>query len=321
MRPLTFEDVDSHVLQKPGRLYLLNRGVLGARYVRQLTSRSPSSIRTKTPGKIALPAELWDMIIECLVPPVWSIPEDYILVKITTVEDNDDNRKQKNRDPEKMTRLLRCVEHKFDIDLKNHYLVRKDWNRGDVEDVNTFLGGGSNGTVKLEPSEADLLPALKEIPENVHYVLLVSSLHVPLLHDGTFFLGAVMTDIDVSDLIRYIDDGFCPECEGDRWVCPGCRQRGDRFGLEMGCGVELACPLCMGMDIAAQHGAFLQEHHETYLSYLGYQFIDHEDGTTEELMVDPVDEDDRPEGEEEMNELIEERLNELGYEWDGEMFR
>ncbi len=60
--------------------------------------------------------------------------------------------------------------------------------------------------------------------------------------------------VDVMDIIAYVDYGDYQVCHGRRNICPECTGGvAQEFGVFMGCGVSLACPLCMGLDLSEGH--------------------------------------------------------------------
>ncbi|KAI4283571.1 MAG: hypothetical protein L6R38_002055 [Xanthoria sp. 2 TBL-2021] len=74
--------------------------------------------------------------------------------------------------------------------------------------------------------------------------------------------ACLFIDITVPDVIARLDDGRCWVCEGEREICPGCtRGVANEFDAFMGCGVDLACPLCMGLDFMQEDKAFLQKYY------------------------------------------------------------
>jgi hypothetical protein len=75
-------------------------------------------------------------------------------------------------------------------------------------------------------------------------------------------LAILCTDVDVPDVISYIFDGKCNFCRGGRDICPGCTGgRSEKFGVAMGCGVDLACPLCLGSEFSYQDKQVLLEYY------------------------------------------------------------
>ncbi|KAL8946109.1 MAG: hypothetical protein Q9222_007451 [Ikaeria aurantiellina] len=72
----------------------------------------------------------------------------------------------------------------------------------------------------------------------------------------------LFTAITVPDIIAWLEAGRCWVCNGQRDICPGCtRGVAEEFDAFMGCGVELACPLCMGLDFMAEDKEFLEKYY------------------------------------------------------------
>jgi hypothetical protein len=70
------------------------------------------------------------------------------------------------------------------------------------------------------------------------------------------------TNIKMSDVFSRLFSGSCRFCQGSRTICPGCtRGRAQRFDAFMGCGVNLACPLCLGYHFCQKDKAVLQEYY------------------------------------------------------------
>ena len=68
-------------------------------------------------------------------------------------------------------------------------------------------------------------------------------------------------DISVPHIIAYMEGGRCWTCGGLRWICPGCGGIGRAFGVHMGCLVDLACPLCQGLNFSMDDRAYHNEDH------------------------------------------------------------
>ncbi|KAL6309185.1 hypothetical protein BKA93DRAFT_424443 [Sparassis latifolia] len=71
----------------------------------------------------------------------------------------------------------------------------------------------------------------------------------------------LFTDITIPDYISRIQRGKCWVCGGGRTICPGCTEVPDKFDAFMGCGVALACPLCMGLDFCWEDKTFWQTYY------------------------------------------------------------
>ncbi|KAI4187957.1 MAG: hypothetical protein L6R41_002461 [Letrouitia leprolyta] len=75
-------------------------------------------------------------------------------------------------------------------------------------------------------------------------------------------LTCLFTSITVPDLIACLEEGDCWICERKRSICPGCTGGvAQEFEAFMSCGVDLTCPLCMGLELMEDHQRFLQEHY------------------------------------------------------------
>ena len=89
----------------------------------------------------------------------------------------------------------------------------------------------------------------------------------------------LFTAITVPDVISWLHDGSCWVCRGKRTICPGCTGgKSEDFGAFMGCGVDLACPLCMGLD-------FMLEDKE-YLEYYYYEEPPAEEAAARKARID-----------------------------------
>ncbi|KAI4288292.1 MAG: hypothetical protein L6R35_002441 [Caloplaca aegaea] len=72
----------------------------------------------------------------------------------------------------------------------------------------------------------------------------------------------LFTAITVPDMISWLQDGRCWVCRGKRDICPGCTGgKAQEFDAFMGCGVKLACPLCMGLEFMYKDKEFLEEYY------------------------------------------------------------
>ncbi|KAI0842500.1 hypothetical protein F5Y06DRAFT_128757 [Hypoxylon sp. FL0890] len=257
MKPVQMTDVSERLFTKDS-LLLLNTGVVGLRYVKQLLARNNTNIRSK--GGISLPAQLWSIILKIAQK---GTKDRFCLVKADLVSESPD------------MVVLRCVRHKFDCPED----VVLAGNLRDKESVGHFEHYLACATPSTAESLNIELPELCRLsgPENTFSVVLDTTSTVPCLY----------TSLDVPDIIAKIDDGLCWVCDGMRFICPGCTGgKAQNFDAFMSCGVDLACPLCIGMDFCQDHKQYLE----------GY------------LWSEP------PEGEEEeMLKLVEDRLAELGY--------
>ncbi|KAI1778007.1 hypothetical protein F4818DRAFT_332151 [Hypoxylon cercidicola] len=262
MKPVKMADFSRRLLTQNSLLFL-NTSKMGLRYATQLLSRdiTPTSIRSK--GGICLPNEIWTMILKFILKSKTDIKDRVCLVKAELVVASSKRM------------LLRCFRHEFDYP-KDEMLASFFPDTRSVLEFESYLADATPSAAETLTTEFPKLHRLSG-PDNTYHVVL----------DTTSTDLCLYTIRDVPDLIAVMDDGDCWVCDGGRFICPGCTGgKAQKFGSFMGCGVDLACPLCMGIDFSAEHKAFLQEHYW----------------------------DEAPEDEaEDMFTLIEERLEELGY--------
>ena len=80
-------------------------------------------------------------------------------------------------------------------------------------------------------------------------------------HDAIFLPDCVFHEIEVPDLIGRLQEYECHVCEfrDGHTICPGCTGGvAQRYGAFMGCGVDLACPLCLGLNFMLEDKSLLQ---------------------------------------------------------------
>ncbi len=107
--------------------------------------------------------------------------------------------------------------------------------------------------------------------------------------DNNLLPHCLFHEITVPDVISHLQDNVCGICkeENGHTICPGCTGgKADGFGAFMGCGVDLACPLCLGLSFMKRDKELL----ETYY-------------------WDPMPEEERVA----RSRRFKRRLNELGY--------
>ena len=71
-------------------------------------------------------------------------------------------------------------------------------------------------------------------------------------------------DLDVPDIIAHLQNEVCWVCEfqKEHRICPGCKGGvAQQFDISMGCGVLLACPLCLGMGFMLEDKELLEKYH------------------------------------------------------------
>jgi len=65
------------------------------------------------------------------------------------------------------------------------------------------------------------------------------------------------------DMIARMEGGDCWFCGNTRDICPGCTGGvAEEFYCFMGCGVDLACPNCMGVEFALRDKEYLEKYYD-----------------------------------------------------------
>jgi hypothetical protein len=287
MWPVTLENARWAVeLQS---ILLLDTRLLELQRFAQLLIPSNDNVRSAK-GRVSLPIEIWIMILEYLVADAPSVERKdrlcYVqadrLIRATLVwpENNENNGLKAT--------FLRC--HR--VRILDSPICGDLYDAAEVQNYETFLHEphksfkySEMGWDQYNKPPEDLPSLQIERPETNFSVLVAcSGGYTGLL--SAFFNQSLFYRIEVPDIISIFEDGRCGFCGGARFVCPGCGGRGDRFDTFMGCGVDLACPLCMGLDFAWDAKDFLNANYG-------------EDPEEEEL--------------EQFNQESNERLEELGY--------
>ncbi|XXH00837.1 hypothetical protein Hte_007188 [Hypoxylon texense] len=268
MRPVTAANVS---LARDKLLYLKTRGLRkDLRYVKRLLAHDSASIRSK--GGIALPSELWAMILKFARA---ELRVRFYLVKLDLESTEASAPPSSPGDAV----VVRCVRHRFDWPAYWVIAGSLEHDRA-VYDFEHYL---ANAT----PSTADELDT--EIPELRRCAGPGNTFDVVLGNDAES-AGAsyLFTFDDVPDFIAEVEEGRCGVCGSGRFICPGCIGGSAlKFSVFMSCGVDLACPLCMGVPFSQNHMGYLQN------CLHGHP----DDGDTEV-----------------MRELLEGRLEKLGYD-------
>ncbi|KAI4865417.1 hypothetical protein F4820DRAFT_458211 [Hypoxylon rubiginosum] len=235
MKPVKMDDCSRGRLTKETLLFL-NITAAGLQYSTRILSRNNTNVSVRSKGGISLPNELWAMILNYVREGKKGTEDRFCFVKADPSVAS----------PDRM--LLRCTRHKFNHPA-DEFLASDLNDSQSVRDFEDYMACAT-------PSEAENLgikvPKLRRLsgPDNTFYVVL----------NTTQTDSCLYTFRDVPDFIAVVDYGCCWICDGNRFVCPGCtRKRLEGFGAFTDCSVELACPLCMGLDISAKHQDFLEE--------------------------------------------------------------
>ncbi len=259
MKPLRSTACDGSFLSdRP--LLLLDTSMVVIRWMYQLIASGNTNIQSS--GGIKLPTELWIQIFDLAAD---SITHSFCFVQASQVLSEPSRTPTSQGGQSTSTsQVLRCMRTEFD---PTEFVE----NETTVYEVERYMRAPGQHTGD------DLSHSQLSGPENTFYVKVDS-------RKGRF--ECLYYDIEVPDIISRIEGGRCWACSSSRSICPGCGGVGREYGVFMGCGVSLACPLCMGLDTAEYHKSFLQVYYW-----------------------------DKPPKDEakEMEESLDQRLKELGY--------
>jgi hypothetical protein len=280
MKPISHKNDLAHIIDdKP--VMMLNSGLLGIRYIMQLNALGYNTNITTTSGT-SLSIDLWDMILGfalvdvqnsfCFVQGIslWksSIGEILHCRRINLLLEGEDE-EIPNDDVDPIT------EEYVEIRRRAGVLFGNFDNTEAVRSFEEFMN-------KPEEFTAPHTIQLDQGCGNT-FDILITSADDNLLVDS----ACLFSNLTVPDVISRMEGGACSFCSGSRLFCPGCTGgRAQEFGVFMGCGVGLACPLCIGIDFPLEHKAFLRRYYW----------------------------DDPPEEEEEsIKNWLQQRMDELGY--------
>lgn len=232
MKPISPQKALAHIVDdKP--LMMVNLGLLGIRYIMQLVTLTNTNITTT--GGTTLPTELWNMILRFALVDThtsFCFAQAISLRKISMGEILHCRIIYLEDDP--VCGSLDCAEEvrAFEEFMnKPNQCASPDFTAPTIQ-----LGQGYGNTFDvLITSADDNLPA-----------------------DS----ACLFSNITVPDVISRMEGGVCSFCRGGRLICPGCTGgRAQEFGVFAGCGVDLACPLCIGIDFSLEHREFLNTYY------------------------------------------------------------
>lgn len=99
-------------------------------------------------------------------------------------------------------------------------------------------------------------PGARPLPKSRSFSITVTD------SDGKFLPHCLFHEITVPDVIARVQDTVCFVCGDEHTICPGCTGGvAQRFDAFMGCGVQLACPLCLGLDFMQQDKTLLETYY------------------------------------------------------------
>lgn len=232
MKPISPKNALAHIVDdKP--LMMLNSSLLGIRYIMQLLALTNTNITT-TIGT-SLSTELWDMILGfalvdtqnafCFVQGIslWKSSMGKIL-----------HCRRINLEGGPLCGNLDCAEAVFAFE---EFMNKPNQRTSLPFTAPTLQPGQGYGNT---------------------FDILITSADDNLPVDS----ACLFSNVTVPDVISRMEGGTCSFCSGSRLFCPGCTGgRAQEFGVFMGCSVELACPLCIGIDFSLEHRAFLQTYY------------------------------------------------------------
>ena len=234
MRPLKSSDVTATFLTDRPFL-LLNVVAFNTCYLGSLLAKNV----LKSKGGITLPQEIWLKIFEAL----HRSPPDYHLARALTAKSYGGKVTLSCKvELSALTSPLACLDNKNQVKVIEFYLAVPDGQHdlSFLEEIKTSA---------LRPSPTSKFLSVTFAESN-------NSDQRPFSPQGLFF------EITVPDVIAHLQDYVCGVCCGGNGhtICPGCTGGvAQRFGAFMGCGVDLACPLCLGLDFMREDKELLQD--------------------------------------------------------------
>ncbi|KAF5659011.1 cuticle-degrading protease [Fusarium heterosporum] len=289
MKPVSERHVDE--LLKLGSILILDKTLWSASYLHDLICRKPANVST-TIGNKTLPTELWLQILSWF--QVRPRSHDYMpgyVVGIGSVQ-NSSSRQEPALICNRLKEWRKCgqLRNSWIVNVYEEYLNNPSYIPTEDEILNVPF--------RYEEEEnfsGSEIMDKAECPFEVTKTAEDSAILIPISHlkFETKFLFRL---IKVPDMISFLENGDCHLCRGNRWrdyCCPnGTEELEYHCSTVMGhmwCMHDLLCPLCMG-----SHNA--------------------------DMSIElSCDKDEEPElTGKEFAEWEEERLAELGYEFDAD---
>ena len=235
MRPLKSSDITEKFLTDRPFL-ILDAAAFRARSLGSILAKQA----IKSGGGIALPLEIWLKIFKL------SLPEpEYHLVRVWTVIFHEEHTSLSCEvDSSTLTAALADLRNSREVETIDRYLAAPD----EAHDL-SFLDELSTDSPRPSPSWK-------------HFSIKVDN--SDNLNQGDFFPDCLFLEISVPHIIGHLQDNICWVCQDrdGRTICPGCtRGVAQEFDAFMGCGVNLACPLCLGLDFMREDKRLLQAYY------------------------------------------------------------
>ncbi|KAH8596747.1 hypothetical protein B0O99DRAFT_107893 [Bisporella sp. PMI_857] len=232
MKPISPKNALAHIVDhKP--LMMLNSGLLGTRYIMQLVALTNTNITTT--GGTSLPTELWNKILGFALVDAQN---SFCFVQGISLWESS------------IGKILHCRR----INLEGGLLCG---NLDCAEAVYVFEEFINKPNQRASPPFT--MPTLQPCQGYGNtFDIPTTSADDNLPVDS----ACLFSNVTVPDVISRMEGGACSFCFGSRLFCPGCTGgRAQEFDVFMGCGVELACPLCIGIDFSLEHRAFLRTYY------------------------------------------------------------
>ena len=192
----------------------------------------------KSSGGISLPQEIWYMIFSLLPTK----PPTYHLARPLRIKSLGDDV------------VLECEIDTSALIFSHEHVD----NEGEIRALEDYLAFPDRHD-EIDPFIQDLLSTTRPQPTSRFFTITVTSApHAISLPDCLFY------DITVPDLIARLQDYSCRVCNfrDGHTICPGCTGGvAQRYGAFMGCGVDLACPLCLGLDFMEEDKGLLERYY------------------------------------------------------------
>ncbi|KAM0794015.1 hypothetical protein BDR22DRAFT_49337 [Usnea florida] len=215
---------------------LLDASAFSTRYIGSLLSRDLITSR----GGISLPQEIWHTIFNLLptTPPI------YYLARPRRITPHGDGLLlQCEIDTSALISSPEYIDNEAEILLVEKYLASP----GQHDDPDLFI--------------QDLLSTRSTQPQPTSHFFTITLTSAP---HAIFLPDCLFSDITVPDLMGRLQEYVCHVCRfrDGHTICPGCTGGvASRYGAFMGCGVDLACPLCLGLDFMQEDKSLLQHYY------------------------------------------------------------
>ena len=213
---------------------LLDASAFSTRHIGSLLSRDA----IKSSGGISLPQEIWRTIFNLLATE----PPTYYLARPLRLTSHGDDV------------VLKCEIDTSALISSPEYIDNED----EIRAVENYLAfPDQNG--ERDPFIQDRMDTDSSHPQPTSHFFTITVTRTP---HAIFLPDCLFHDITVPDLIGRLQEYVCHVCEfrDGHTICPGCTGGvAQRYGAFMGCGVDLACPLCLGLNFMQEDKSLLED--------------------------------------------------------------